>query len=88
LSDTRFRRSAGIFVEGLRIADMIARAKPRPDRDIPGAFLPNGAAAKTGLNTSISDASWAQFLSLLAAKAQDAGRRMIDVDPRYSADRC
>jgi putative transposase len=76
-----------IVVEGMRIADMIARAKPRPDRDIPGAFLPNGVA-KTGLNTSISDASWAQFLSLLAAKAQEAGRRMIDVDLRHSADRC
>ncbi|WP_418953204.1 hypothetical protein [Streptomyces scabiei] len=31
---------------------------PRPDPDQPGTFLPNGAAAKAGLNKSINDAGW------------------------------
>ncbi len=39
-----------IAVEDLSIANMVRRAKPVPDPDNPGQFLPNGAAAKTGLN--------------------------------------
>ena len=39
-----------IAVEDLAIANMVRRAKPVPDPDNPGQFLPNGAAAKTGLN--------------------------------------
>ena len=63
-----------IAVEDLAIANMVRRAKPVPDPDNPGQFLPNGAAAKSGLNLSISDAAWGQFLSILRAKAEDAGR--------------
>ncbi|MET0996276.1 MAG: transposase, partial [Mycobacterium sp.] len=51
-------------------------------------FLPNGAAAKAGLNTSISDAGWSQFISVLRAKAEDAGRSLIEVDPRHTSDGC
>jgi hypothetical protein len=31
---------------------------PKPDPETPGSFLPNGFAAKAGLNHSISDAGW------------------------------
>ncbi|MFJ9605930.1 RNA-guided endonuclease InsQ/TnpB family protein, partial [Kitasatospora sp. NPDC101176] len=44
--------------EKLSITTMVRTVKPKPDPDQPGAFLPNGAAAKTGLNRSISDAGW------------------------------
>ena len=37
-------------MEDLAIANMVRRAKPVADPDNPGQFLPNGAAAKTGLN--------------------------------------
>jgi putative transposase len=77
-----------VVVEDLAIANMRRRAKPLPDPDQPGAFLPNGAAAKTGLNRSISDAAWGQFVSILRAKAEDAGRTWIEVDPRHTSDRC
>ena len=77
-----------IVMEDLKVANMVRRARPLLDPDIPGGFLANGAAAKAGLNTSISDASWAQFRSILAAKALQAGRQMIGVDSRHSADRC
>ena len=77
-----------IVVEGPKIANMVRRARPLPDPDNPGSFLANAAAAKTGLNKSISDAGWAQFRSILAAKAEEAGRQMIDVDPRHTSDRC
>ena len=77
-----------IAVEDLAIANMLRRATPVPDPDNPGQFLPNGAAAKTGLNLSISDAAWGQFVSILRAKAEDAGRTVIEVDPRHTSDRC
>lgn len=42
--------------EDLRIRSMSKAPAPRPDPDTPGVFLPNGAAAKAGLNRSIADA--------------------------------
>ncbi len=77
-----------IVVEDLKITNMLRRAASRPDPDIPGAFQPNGAAAKTGLNRSISDAGWGVFVSILRAKAEEAGRTVLDVDPRHTSDRC
>ena len=49
---------------------------------------PNGAAAKSGLNRSISDAGWGQLLQFVAYKAEHAGRVVIAVDPRHSSQRC
>ncbi|MGC8512783.1 MAG: RNA-guided endonuclease InsQ/TnpB family protein [Acidimicrobiales bacterium] len=77
-----------ICAEDLKVKNMVARARPVPDLDQPGQFLPNGAAAKTGLNRSISDAGWAQFASILIAKAEEAGRQVIFVDPRHTSDGC
>jgi putative transposase len=77
-----------IAVEALPIANMVHRPKPRPDPDNPGGFLKNGSAAKTGLNRSISDAAWGQFVSILRAKAEDAGRTLIEVEPRHTSDGC
>ena len=75
-------------VEDLEIANMLRRAKPMPDPDNPGQYLANGARAKSGLSRSVSDASWGQFISILRAKAEDAGRIWIEVDPRHTSDRC
>lgn len=77
-----------LVVEDLTIANMLRRAKPKPDPDNPGQFLPNGARAKSGLNRSISDAGWGQFVSILRAKAEDAGRTWIEVNPRHTSDGC
>jgi putative transposase len=77
-----------IVVEDLAIANMLRRAKPKPDPKNPGAFLPNGARAKSGLSRSISDAGWGQFVSILRAKAEDAGRTWIEVNPRHTSDGC
>jgi putative transposase len=77
-----------IVVEHLRIANMLRRAKPAPDPNNDGQFLPNCARAKSGLNRSISDAGWGQFVSILRAKAEDAGRIWIEVDPRHTSDEC
>ena len=54
-----------LVVEDLAIVNMVRRVKPKPDPENPGQFLPNGARAKSGLNRSISDAGWGQFVSIL-----------------------
>jgi putative transposase len=77
-----------LVVEDLQIANMLRRAKPVPDPTNPGQYLANGARAKSGLNRSISDAGWGRFISILRAKAEDAGRTWIEVDPRHTSDRC
>ncbi len=77
-----------LVVEDLQITNMLRRAKPVPDPDNPGQHLANGARAKSGLNRSISDAGWGRFISILRAKAEDAGRTWIEVDPRHTSDRC
>ena len=77
-----------LVVEDLKIRNLVRRPPPRPDPDHPGRFLANRAAAKTGLHRSIHDAGWAQFVSILRAKAEEAGRVVIDVDPRHTSDRC
>jgi putative transposase len=75
-----------IVHEDLKITNMTARPKPRPDGD--GGHQPNGAAAKAGLNKSIHDAGWGIFLCVLSAKAESAGRTVIAVDPRHTSQRC
>jgi putative transposase len=77
-----------LVVEDLQIANMLRRAKPVPDPDNPGQYLANGARAKSGLSRSISDASWGRFVSILRAKAEEAGRTWIEVDPRHTSDCC
>jgi putative transposase len=77
-----------IVVEDLKIANMLRRAKPVENPANPGHYLPNGARAKSGLNRSISDAGWGQFVSILRAKAEEAGRAWIEVDPRHTSDGC
>lgn len=74
--------------EDLKIRNMSKAPAPKPDPDQPGTFLPNGAAAKAGLNRSIADAGWGVFLTILHAKAESAGREVIAVDPRNTSRRC
>lgn len=77
-----------LVVEDLKIRNLVRRPAPRPDPDQPGGFLSNRATAKAGLHQSIHDAGWAQFVSILRAKAEEAGRVVIDVDARHTSDRC
>jgi putative transposase len=74
--------------EDLKIRNMSKTPAPKPDPDQPGTFLPNGAAAKAGLNRSINDAGWGVFLAILNAKAESAGREVMAVDPRNTSRTC
>ena len=77
-----------LVMEDLKIANMSAAPEPKPDPTQDGAYLPNGASAKAGLNTSILDAGWGQFQALCVAKAASAGRQVVLVDPRSTSQRC
>lgn len=72
--------------EALQVANMTRRPKPQPTGD--GLFALNGAAAKAGLNKSIRDAGWGVFLEILHAKAESAGRAVVEVNPRHTSQRC
>ncbi len=72
--------------EQLEIKNVTKHAKPKQDED--GRYLPNGAAAKSGLTKSILDAGWGQFQQMCVAKAEWAGRQVIFVNPRYTSQVC
>ncbi|MCZ4126225.1 transposase [Streptomyces sp. H39-S7] len=85
---TLVREHDVIAHENLTIRNMVGAVAPKPDPERPGSYLSNGAAAKTGLNRSISDAGWGVFLKILASKAESAGRKVIAVDPRNTSRMC
>lgn len=75
-----------IVFEDLQVANLTKAPKPKQDEN--GTYLPNGAAAKSGLNKSILDAGWAIFQQLCSYKAAWAGRDVVLVDPRYTSQVC
>ncbi|MGP3966448.1 RNA-guided endonuclease InsQ/TnpB family protein [Streptomyces sp. 6N223] len=77
-----------IGYEKLNLAGMTKTPAPKPDPEQDGAFLPNGAAAKAGLNKSILDVGVGLFLNILANKAESAGRLVVPVDPRNTSRTC
>ncbi len=77
----------GIIVfEELTPSNMSKRPKPKQDET--GKYLPNGAAAKAGLNKSIVDAGWGQFQQYCVYKAANAGRQVLFVNPKYTSQVC
>jgi putative transposase len=75
-----------IYHEAIQPANLSRRPAPVPDGN--GGFLYNGAKRKAGLNTSIHDAGWGQFLHILACKAAWAGKRVEAVNPAYTSQNC
>jgi putative transposase len=47
-----------------------------------------GGIARTRLAKSVHDASWARFLDILASKAEEAGVRVVAVDPKNTTQAC
>ncbi|RTI01147.1 RNA-guided endonuclease InsQ/TnpB family protein [Thermus scotoductus] len=46
------------------------------------------ALSRSYVAKGIHDAGWAQFIAILAYKAEEAGRRVIKVDPKYTSQDC
>lgn len=76
-----------LVFEKLQPAKMTHRPKPKPD-EATGKYLPNGAAAKAGLNKSILDAGWYQLQQYCTYKAEEAGRSVLFVSPNYTSQVC
>jgi putative transposase len=75
-----------IVFEDLQVANLSKAPKPKQDEN--GKYLPNGAAAKGGLNKSILDAGWNSFTEMVKAKAASAGRTALFVNPSYTSQAC
>lgn len=75
-----------LVFEELQPANMSKRPKPKQDEN--GTYLPNGAAAKGGLNKSILDAGWGQFQQFCTYKAERAGREVLLINPKYTSQIC
>ncbi len=76
-----------IAVEALDVSNMSASPAPKQDPET-GQFLPNGHAAKAGLNKSILDAGWYSFRQIVSSKAASAGRIYVEVDPAFTSQDC
>lgn len=68
-----------LAVEDLNVKGMMASAKPKPDPERPGAFLPNGASRKRGLNRSLADVSLGEFFRQLEYKSAWRGVALLKV---------
>ncbi|KQY64658.1 MULTISPECIES: RNA-guided endonuclease InsQ/TnpB family protein [unclassified Nocardioides] len=75
-----------IAVEDLRVSNMVRRAKPKPDPDEPGVFLPNGARAKAALNMAILASCWGKLLTRVEQKMPEG--HVVRVDPKNTSRTC
>jgi putative transposase len=75
-----------IVFEDLQTENLVKRPKPKQDEN--GKYVPNGRAAKAGLNKSIQDAGWGMFVDMVSFKAACAGRTLIKVNPYKTSQVC
>lgn len=77
-----------IITEKLSLSQMTRRSTPVPDPARPGRFLPNGQAAKRGLNRVLHGAALARVQDMISYKADLAGVTVVEVDPKNTSRRC
>lgn len=83
LSTSIIRENQTIVLEDLNVQGMSRKAKPKENPTQTGQYLPNGRAAKLGLNRSITDTGWRMFRTMLEYKAQWYGRKLVVIDRWY-----
>lgn len=83
-------RFGTIVFEDLQIANMVRKPKPKKGDAMAGEpeYLPNGAAAKRGLNREILSAGWGMLQQYCVGKAESAGRCVLFVSPQNTSRRC
>jgi putative transposase len=74
-----------IYLEDLNVKGMSHRCKPKKDEN--GKYIPNGQAAKSGLNKAILDVSWSKFVEYLSYKAEWNDKKIIKVDRFYPSSK-
>ena len=78
-----------LVVEDLRIKNLTRRAKVKTDIENGNlVYLPNGQAAKSGLNKSMLDAAHGQFAIVLKYVAWKLGKSVLFVDPKGTSQHC
>jgi putative transposase len=77
-----------IVLEKLNTKGMTKRPAPKPDPDQPGAFLPNRARAKAGLNRGILGSCWGILATRTEQKAVASGALVIYVNPKHTSQEC
>jgi putative transposase len=80
--------NALVVLEKLPAKNMTRRAQPAPDPDNPGRYLPNGAAAKSGLNKAILSKGWYRFEQALTSVSRYTGTTVVKVPAAFTSQRC
>jgi putative transposase len=75
-----------IAFEELQLTNLVRSPKAKQDEN--GMYLPNGAAAKGGLNKRMLDAGWGQFVQIVTSKAACAGRDVAKINPKKTSQIC
>jgi putative transposase len=81
-----FSSSDVVFIEDLKLKNLIRRNKPKPDGQ--GGFLPNRQSQSSGMNKSWLDAGHSSFLQILEWVAWKLGKRVIKVNPWGTSQHC
>ena len=82
------RGCAAIGFEDLRLANMTQGAKPKVDPLQPQHYLPNGGAAKTGLNRVLLGRNLGTIKEFVQYKCRRAGLLFVQVDPAGTSIQC
>jgi transposase len=86
---TRLAASYGVIaIEDLPTRTMVRAPKPKPDPDNEGVFLPNGRAAKAGLNRKIYANCWGLIAQRLEHKTSASATVLVKVPAAYSSLEC
>lgn len=72
-----------VALEALNTAGMTRKPAPKPDPEVPGAFLSNQARAKAGLNRAILASCWGNLATRLGQKTD-----IVFVDPKNTSRMC
>jgi transposase len=86
---TRIAATYGVVaIEKLPTRTMVRAPKPKPDPDNAGGYLPNGKAAKAGLNRGIYANCWGLIAQRLEHKTSASGTTVIEVPAAFSSLEC
>lgn len=86
---TRIVATYGVIaVERLATRNMVRAPKPKPDPGNQGGYLPNGKAAKAGLNKGIYANCWGVIAQRLEDKTSASGTSLVCVPAAYSSLEC
>ena len=77
-----------IVFEKLNTKGMVRKPAPKPDPEQPGAYLPNQARAKAGLNRGILGSCWGVLALRAEQKAAASGAAVIYVNPKFTSQQC